>query len=83
MDPFQGAAFGEPEEGCEGSVAWLCVRGLASNRRCNPRGLPHGAAVDVAPLTGENRSTYVPRAAWVDNPNLCGGIEGRAYDVLT
>lgn len=55
--PSQGGALGEPEEGCDGLVAWLCVRGLTSNCRCNPLGLPHGVAVDVAPLMCKNRST--------------------------
>lgn len=57
-------------------VAWPCVRGLTSNCRCNPLGLPHGTS-DV------REQEHVPRAVWVDNPGFCGGTDKRAYDILT
>ena len=38
--PFQGDGIGEPEEGCDGSAAWLHVRGLASSCGCHPPRLP-------------------------------------------
>lgn len=80
--PFQGGAFGEPQEGCEGSAAWLC--------RERSRFNPPVQSSWTAPWRGHGCGTSdvpgresVPKAVWVDNPSLCGGVEERVYDVLT
>lgn len=72
--PFQGCAFAEPEEGCDGLVA--C--GRSHSKRVGVILLD--CPMDVAPQTCKNRSTS-PRL--LTTPVSGGGIEERGYDILT